>query len=59
MEDTDVTQWRKSSYSSNGGGNCVEVGNDRAVLVRDTSDRQGPMLTFTVDAWQGFINGLK
>ena len=36
MEDTDL-KWRKASYSSNGGGNCVEVGKARrGVLVRDT-----------------------
>lgn len=26
MEGTDVSPWRKSTYSSNGGANCVEVG---------------------------------
>ena len=26
MEDTVKTGWRKSSYSGNGGGECVEVG---------------------------------
>ena len=41
--------WRKSSYSGNGGrGNCVETGNaPGTVLVRDTTDRDGPTLTFT------------
>jgi hypothetical protein len=38
MENT-VLKWRAASYSSNGGGNCVEVAdNDSRVLVRDTKD---------------------
>ena len=28
MEHIDVYRWRKSSYSGNGGANCVEVGQD-------------------------------
>ena len=54
MEDTDLN-WRTASYSSNGGGNCVEVadhGND--VIVRDTQDRTGPVLRFSPNAWRRF-----
>lgn len=59
MEDPDL-KWRKSSYSENGGANCVEVGQNRdGVAVRDTVDRQGPMLTFSAEAWQTFVGGLK
>lgn len=49
--------WRKSSYSQ-GDGNCVEfaVDGDRA-LVRDTKDRQGPVLTFDAAAWSAFVKG--
>ena len=38
MEDKIGICWRKSGYSGNGGGNCVEVraGRGRRVLVRDT-----------------------
>ena len=42
--------WRKSSYSGGNGGNCVEVGahaEPGRVLVRDTTDRQGPVLAFS------------
>jgi Domain of unknown function (DUF397) len=42
--------WRKSGYSGGNGGGCVEVGvQEQAVrvLVRDTKDRQGPVLRFT------------
>ena len=48
------SNWRKSSYSGDNGGECVEVASDHAVLVRDTTDRTGPMLAFPADAWQAF-----
>ncbi len=60
MEDTIDLRWRKSSYSGNGGGNCVEVGDDtRRVLVRDTQDRTGPVLRFAPDAWRRFADQFK
>jgi Domain of unknown function (DUF397) len=60
MEDTDM-KWRKASYSSNGGGNCVEVGQARRdVLVRDTKDHgHGPVLRFSPGAWQQFADRVK
>ena len=48
------SNWRKSSYSGDNGGECVEVASAGAVLVRDTADRSGPVLTFTADAWLAF-----
>jgi hypothetical protein len=51
--------WRKSSYSTNGGQDCVEVAGDDAVLVRDTTNRDGGALAFTAQAWQTFVNGIK
>ena len=51
--------WRKSSYSANGGQDCVEVAGDEAVLVRDTTNRDGGTLAFTAQAWQSFVEGLK
>ena len=61
METNDLDQhWRKASYSGNGGGNCVEVGDaGRVVLVRDTRKRAGTMLSVTADAWQSFTASLK
>ena len=45
MEDTIDPRWRKSTRSSGNGGACVEVGHAaRAVLVRDTTDRDGGTL---------------
>ncbi len=58
MEDTDMN-WRKASYSSNGGANCVEVASSELVLVRDTTDRDGGTLSFTAQAWSVFVTGLK
>ncbi|MFH9618604.1 DUF397 domain-containing protein [Streptomyces pratensis] len=54
----DAHSWSKSSYSSNEGGECVEVAaTDHAVLVRDSKDltrptwpsapRAGPTSCFT------------
>ena len=50
------SSWRKSSYSGANGGECVEVASAAgSVLVRDTTDRSGPVLMFTADAWRAFI----
>ncbi len=58
MEDT--LNWRKASYSGNGGGNCVEVATvPGSVAVRDTANRDGGTLAFTADAWQTFTDRLK
>lgn len=50
--------WRKSSYSGDNGGNCVEVaelpGGARA--VRDSKDQAGPALVFTAAQWQAFVS---
>jgi Domain of unknown function (DUF397) len=59
MEDT-ALKWRKSSYSGNGGGECVELADQAGhVLVRDTENRSGPVLRFTGRAWQRFAGQLK
>jgi hypothetical protein len=52
--------WRKSTFSSNGGQACVETAsNSGAILVRDTTNRDGGTLTFTAETWQTFVTGLK
>ncbi|MGH3237095.1 MAG: DUF397 domain-containing protein, partial [Streptosporangiaceae bacterium] len=55
----DRARWRTSSYSGSGGGNCAEVAATDLVLVRDTRDRQGPVLAFGLRAWQAFAAKLK
>lgn len=53
--------WRKSSYSGNGGANCVETGSvSGAVLIRDTKDRgNGPVLRVTPVAWCRFTASIR
>jgi len=55
----EVAGWRKSSYSTNGGQNCVEVAGDGAVLIRDTTDRDGVTLSVPADAWAKFTASLR
>ncbi|MEU0284544.1 MULTISPECIES: DUF397 domain-containing protein [Streptomyces] len=55
------SQWRKSSYSGNTGGDCVEVDlTDAAVIpVRDSKNPAGPVVTVGVPAWQAFLGSLR
>lgn len=56
----DALNWRKASYSASNGGGCVEVADhDHRVLVRDTQDRAGPVLTVTPGAWRRFADQVK
>jgi Domain of unknown function (DUF397) len=48
------SSWRKSSYSGDNGGECIEVAATEDVLVRDTADRCGPVLAFTDEVWRAF-----
>jgi len=58
---TSRLDWIKSSYSGSQGGNCVETAADGrgAILVRDTQDRAGAMLTFPASPWRQFADSLK
>jgi hypothetical protein len=51
--------WRTSSYSSGDGGQCVEVASSDKVMIRDATDRHGPVLTFTTDAWLAFMASVR
>ncbi|MFC7257839.1 DUF397 domain-containing protein [Streptomyces lutosisoli] len=53
--------WRKSSYSNQEGGNCVEVadGLPGVVPVRDSKASDGPAVAFTAVTWAAFIGELK
>ena len=47
--------WRKSSRSSSGGSNCVEVALEALVVgIRDTKDRDGGTLVVTPATWSAF-----
>ncbi|HMH94433.1 MAG TPA: DUF397 domain-containing protein, partial [Streptosporangiaceae bacterium] len=47
--ETRVPRWRKSSHSSGGGANCVEVADNMqgVIAVRDSKDPDGLELAFT------------
>lgn len=56
-------EWVKSSYSGDGGANCVEWAPTYAkahgvVPVRDSKNPQGPQLAITPEAWTVFIHTL-
>jgi hypothetical protein len=53
-------QWRKATYSSGNGGNCVEVAAaGRSIAVRDSKDPDGPRLVFGAPAWESFAAEVK
>ena len=54
-QDEDVNiGFAKSTLS--GGGGCVEVARmDDTVLVRDSKDRDGPILAFAGREWDAFL----
>jgi hypothetical protein len=53
--------WRKSTRSSGNGGDCVEVADNLSgvVGVRDSKDRQGPVLAFSSTSWAAFVEFAK
>jgi Domain of unknown function (DUF397) len=59
MEGTGMN-WRKSTYSDNGGLTCVETASDAGnVLVRDTKNREAGTLEFTASAWSTFLTSVR
>lgn len=55
-----MTVWRKSSYSTAYGNNCVEVAEFAdEVGVRDSKDRGGPVLLVDTAAWRLFLAAAK
>lgn len=54
------SEWRKSSYSSQSGGACVEVADDaQAVMIRDTTNRGGVTLNVSASAWSNFTSTIR
>ena len=49
-------KWIKSSYSSEEGGECVEVAASHAAIhIRDSKTAPGPALTLDPTAWSAFV----
>jgi Domain of unknown function (DUF397) len=61
MDGLEHADWRKSTFSSSNGGNCVEVARNLpgVVAVRDSKDAGGPALVFTAADWETFTSRLK
>lgn len=63
MRSIDLTaaSWRRSSYSNQDGGACVEVSDDfpAVVPVRDSKVSHGPVLVFPGVGWSLFVSALK
>ena len=59
--DLSRAEWRKASYSTGNGGNCVEVARNLpgVVAVRDSKDPDGPALAFAPAPWQALLDGIK
>jgi hypothetical protein len=58
MVDLSRADWRKSVRSGTNG--CVEVGLvEGQIAVRDSKDRQGPVLVFTAHEWEAFLGGAR
>ncbi|MFG2726172.1 DUF397 domain-containing protein [Streptomyces canus] len=53
--------WRKSTYSGNEGGSCIEVldGYTTGVPVRDSKAPEGPALVFPSARWTSFVAAVK
>jgi hypothetical protein len=58
--DLSSARWRKSSYSDDNGGSCVEVadGFPGVVPVRDSKTPDGPVLVIGSAAWTEFTRAV-
>ncbi|MFI8069056.1 DUF397 domain-containing protein [Streptomyces sp. NPDC086033] len=55
----DELSWFKSSYSSSGDGDCVEIALTSATIhVRDSKNQQGPRLALSPTPWADFLTHL-
>jgi hypothetical protein len=55
-----AAKWFKSSYSGGEGNECLEAASlSSCVMVRDSKEPQGPVLTFSTAAFAAFVNATK
>jgi len=62
MDHMNGIRWRTSSYSGGNGGECVQVAATPSagrVLVRDSKDPDGPLLTLAPKEWRRFTRYIK
>ncbi len=61
MENQIAPRWHKSSYSGNGGSDCLEVARNLpgVVAVRDSKNPDGPILIISKDEWDSFITRVR
>jgi hypothetical protein len=53
---SEALQWFKSTYSSDEGGQCVEIAVcPHTIHIRDSKTPTGPTLQVTATAWSAFI----
>ncbi|WP_406472612.1 DUF397 domain-containing protein [Streptomyces sp. NBC_01615] len=59
--DLSAAAWRKSSYSNQDGGECVEVSDDFAAVVpvRDSKVPHGQVLVFSTVGWTSFVSAIR
>jgi hypothetical protein len=52
------SNWRKSSYSGDQGGECIEVAElaEASVAIRDSKTPAGPILTLDPATFTTFVN---
>jgi hypothetical protein len=53
------TNWRKSSFSQDGGTDCVEVAfGSGGAAVRDSKNTAGPVLELPAAGWRRFVGDI-
>lgn len=58
MTDLSEARWLRSTYCAN--SSCVEVALlGGQVAVRDSKEREGPVLVFTEAEWRAFVSGAR
>lgn len=58
--DLGALPWRTSSFSSGQGGKCVDVAqvDGGGVVVRNSKQPAGPVVAFSADEWDAFLDGV-